>query len=67
MDYSGWVDWKGLLKEFGWSYSRTHTWRLMAAGKFPKCYKPPWAHRNSHPMWKRQELAEFFDGFQPCM
>jgi predicted DNA-binding transcriptional regulator AlpA len=29
------VDWK-TLKKLGWPYTRVHTFRLIAAGKFPK-------------------------------
>ena len=32
------VGWKR-LKSMGWPYSRAHTWRLMAAGVFPKAVK----------------------------
>jgi hypothetical protein len=54
------VGWKGLLKEYGWPYSRTHTWRMMAEKRFPECFKPPGAHRNSHPMWWRREIDAYF-------
>ena len=67
MDDEAMVDWKGLKEIFGWPYSRAHTWRLMAAGKFPKCFKPPWAHRSSHPMWKRREIVAYFQTFQPLV
>ena len=43
------IDWRG-LKEMGWPYSRTHTWRLIKAGKFPEPRKLG-ADRNSHPVW----------------
>jgi len=32
------IDWKG-LQALGWPYSRSHTWRLMAEGKFVQCFK----------------------------
>jgi predicted DNA-binding transcriptional regulator AlpA len=58
MDNAAVVDWKGLTEEFGWPYSRTHTWRLMAAGKFPQCFKLV-DSRNSHPLWTRREIIQF--------
>ena len=54
----GIVDWKG-LKALGWPYSRTQTWRLMKAGKFPKSFKLA-DFPNSHPVWWRREIVEFF-------
>lgn len=50
------LDWKS-LKEFGWPYSRAHTWRLMEAGKFPRCVKLN-ETRNSHPVWKLVDVLE---------
>ena len=58
MDDEGIVDWKG-LKGLGWPYSRTQTWRLMKAGKFPKSFKLA-NYRNSHPVWWLREIIGFF-------
>jgi Prophage CP4-57 regulatory protein (AlpA) len=41
------VDWKGLKLDI--PYSRTHIWRMMAAGDFPQFFKLG-KHRNSHPV-----------------
>jgi predicted DNA-binding transcriptional regulator AlpA len=60
MDNSAVVDWKGLKQEFGWPYSRSHTWRLMDAGKFPRAFKLG-EHRNSHPVWRRREVIDFLN------
>jgi hypothetical protein len=54
----GVVDWKG-LKALGWPYSRTQTWRLMKAGKFPMSFKLA-DYRNSHPVWWRYQVIEHF-------
>ena len=59
MDDDAVIGWKALKEEFGWPYSRTHTWRLMAAGKFPRCFKP-YDIRNAPPLWWRREIVEFF-------
>lgn len=48
------VDWKG-LKALGWPYSRTHTWRMMASGDFPKASKLS-NHPHSHPVWKLTDI-----------
>ena len=48
------IDWKG-LQALGWPYSRTHTWRMMKAGKFVRCFKLG-NTRNSHPVWWRREV-----------
>jgi len=53
------VDWKTLKSTYGWPYSRVHTWRMMAAGDFPQCFKLG-SHRNSHPVWSRKRLRQFF-------
>lgn len=58
MDDEAVIDWKGLKNDFGWPYSRAHTWRLMEAGKFPKSFKLIETH-NSHPLWKRREITKF--------
>jgi predicted DNA-binding transcriptional regulator AlpA len=52
------VDWK-TLKAIGWPYSRQHTWRLMAAGRFPQAYKLG-SHRNSRVVWKLSDLLVHF-------
>jgi predicted DNA-binding transcriptional regulator AlpA len=57
MDDEAVVDWKGLKEQFGWPYSRTQTWRMMAEGRFPRAFKLG-EHRNSHPVWKRREIVE---------
>jgi predicted DNA-binding transcriptional regulator AlpA len=33
-----WIDWRTLVR-LGYPYSRQHTYRLMAAGRFPKASK----------------------------
>jgi predicted DNA-binding transcriptional regulator AlpA len=53
------VDWKG-LKRMGWPYSRAHTWRLMAAGEFPRSFKLG-SHRSSHPVWRVKEVLAYFE------
>ena len=53
------LTWKE-LKQCGWPYCRTHTWRLMRAGKFPMCMKL-FDDRNSHPVWSYQEVLDFFE------
>ena len=50
------IDWKG-LKAFGWPDSRTHTWRMMSNGKFPRCTKL-WKDRSSHPVWRMKDIIE---------
>jgi len=62
MDDEGIVDWKG-LKGLGWPYSRTHTWRLMKAGKFPKSFKLA-DFPNSHPVWWLREIIAFLKSRQ---
>jgi hypothetical protein len=52
------IDWKG-LKKLGWPYCRTHTWRLMDAGKFPQCRKLFDETRNSHPVWVFRDVLTF--------
>ncbi len=51
------VDWKG-IKSLGIPYSRTHIWRMMAAGDFPKAFKLG-KHRNSHPVWWHSEVMNW--------
>ena len=58
----GIVDWKG-LQGLGWPYSRTHTWRLMKAGKFPKSFKLA-DFPNSHPVWWLHEFIAFLKSRQ---
>lgn len=52
------VDWKG-LKQLGWPYCRAHTWRMMKAGSFPRCYKLG-KDRNSHPVWWLADIMQHF-------
>jgi len=63
MDDEAVVDWKGLKGEYGWPYSRTQTWRLMLSGHFPRSFKLVDA-RNAHPVWRRNELTDFFKSRQ---
>ena len=49
------IDWRG-LKELGWPYSRTQTWRLMKANRFPQCKKLG-TDRNSHPVWRYEDIV----------
>lgn len=53
------VSWSD-LKKMGWPYSRTHTWRMMKNGKFPKCAKALLGVRNSHPVWVYAEIVAHF-------
>ena len=53
------VDWK-TLKAFGWPYSRAHTWRLMAAGRFPQSIKLT-EHHNGHPVWRMKDILAYFE------
>lgn len=57
------VDWKA-LKALGWPYSRTHTWRMIAAGRFPEPHKFG-DHRGSRVAWYWQEVKPFFERKQP--
>ena len=50
-----WAD----LRKMGWPYSRTHTWRMMKAGKFPEAVKLG-DDRNSHPVWVYAEVVAHF-------
>jgi hypothetical protein len=52
------VSWSD-LKKMGWPYSKTHTVRLMKAGRFPQCIKLE-SHRNSHPVWKYSDVIAHF-------
>jgi len=53
------IDWRG-LKQLGWPNSRAHTWRMMAAGKFPKAHKLG-DHFNAHPVWRVAEILAYFE------
>ena len=54
------VTWSGLKTLYGWVYSKTHTLRMMKDGRFPPRWKPPGEHRNSHPLWRREDLDAYF-------
>jgi predicted DNA-binding transcriptional regulator AlpA len=47
------------LRQFA-PYSRAHIWRLMYAGKFPRCFKLG-THRNSPPVWYLSEVLEWLE------
>jgi Prophage CP4-57 regulatory protein (AlpA) len=57
------VGWNALKQEFGWPYSRAHTWRMMNAGTFPKSFKLG-TFKNSHPAWFRVDIRNFFKRFR---
>jgi prophage regulatory protein len=50
-------DWK-TLKLLGWPYSRTHTMRLVKAGRFPKPIKFG-DHRNARIAWRYADIQEY--------
>jgi len=51
------VDWK-TLKALGWPFSRTHTWRMITAGRFPEPRKFG-KHRNSRVAWYWKDIKEY--------
>ncbi len=53
------VNWKG-IKALGIPYSRTHVFRLVAAGEFPKFFKLG-AHHNSPPVWWLRDVIEWLE------
>ena len=55
------VDWKS-LRQMGWPYSRTHTWRMMNEGRFPRAYKLG-GHPHSHPVWKYADIVAYLETF----
>ena len=56
------INWKG-LKQLGWPYSRAHTWRMMKAGTFVRCFKLG-EHRNSHPVWRLKTVLDWLANHQ---
>lgn len=54
------VDWKK-LKELGWPYSRTHTYRLMADGDFPE-RKKLGKGRGGRIGWRFEEVKPYLEG-----
>ena len=57
------VDWK-MLKALGWPYSRQHTYRLMAARKFPQLRKFG-THRSARTSWRWPEVRPYLEQFSP--
>jgi predicted DNA-binding transcriptional regulator AlpA len=53
------VDWKK-LKELGWPYSRMHTYRLIAQGKFPQPKKFG-NHPGARVAWRWPEVRPYFE------
>lgn len=53
------VNYRG-IKALGIPYSRTHIWRLMSAGEFPRAFKLG-SHRNSPPVWWLSEVLQWLD------
>jgi predicted DNA-binding transcriptional regulator AlpA len=51
------VDWKA-LKALGWPYSRTHTWRLIDKGAFPRPLKFG-DHPKSRVAWYWRDIEEY--------
>jgi predicted DNA-binding transcriptional regulator AlpA len=56
------VDWK-TLKTLGWPYSRTHTWRMISAGRFPAPIKFG-EHPKSRVAWYWKDIEEQLRRFQ---
>ena len=57
------VDWK-TLKTLGWPYSRTHTWRMIKAGRFPKPIKFLPEHPKSRVAWYWIDIQECLERYQ---
>jgi predicted DNA-binding transcriptional regulator AlpA len=57
------VDWQA-LKKLGWCYSRTHTWRKIAAGTFPKPIKFG-EHPKSRVVWRWKDIKDYLDAISP--
>lgn len=54
------ADWKK-LKELGWPYSRTHTYRLIAVGRFPQPFKFG-SGRGCRIAWRFAEVKPYLEG-----
>ncbi len=52
------LTWKQLQTEFGYPYSRVHTYRLIAAGSFPLPLKLG-KFRGARVVWVRQEVEDW--------
>lgn len=59
-DGFGWVTWKQLKEDYGWPYTRQHTWRLIKLGRFPKPSKFG-SHPHCRVAWRRIDLIAFFN------
>ena len=57
------VDWKA-LKKYGWPYSRMHTSRLVAAGKFPAPRKYG-THPSARVAWLWKDIRNHLELFSP--
>jgi predicted DNA-binding transcriptional regulator AlpA len=57
------VDWK-TLKALGWPYSRTHTWRKIAGGTFPRPLKFG-EHPKSRVAWKWKDIKGYLESLSP--
>jgi predicted DNA-binding transcriptional regulator AlpA len=53
------VNFKG-IKALGIPYSRTHIWRLMKSGDFPRAFKLG-KFPNSPPVWWLREIVEWLE------
>jgi predicted DNA-binding transcriptional regulator AlpA len=53
------VNFRG-IKALGIPYSRTHIWRLIESGDFPKPFKLG-NYRNSPPVWWLRDIFEWLD------
>ena len=53
------VNFRG-IKSLGIPYSRTHIWRLIDSGKFPRAFKLG-EHRNSPPVWWLKEVIDWLE------
>lgn len=57
------VDWKA-LKRRGWPFCRVHTFRLVAAGRFP-APKKYGNHRGARVAWLWKEVKPYLEQFSP--
>ena len=58
------VNWKALKEQFGIPYTRTHSWRKMAAGTFPQSFKLG-PYDNSPPVWWVREIRKWLRDHTP--
>jgi len=56
------ITWKE-LKQFGFPYSRAHTYRLMKSGSFPPAIKLG-GYQGSRVVWKLHDVQTWFEKFE---